>query len=360
MSVVTSKTSEIRGETRTTTTYHADPNCSQIGLADHAGVGGPADAAWDCDYCCGGAEMDDRPVDGEVDIPRRTYPNGRVDGGRSGVRRNQFGDARRPSDAQERYIRSLLRQLGSDADAWIADATERGVWTKREASRLIDGLKTALAQAGPDPEVADERRTNRYAGECVKCGQHVDAEAGYLAKDASGRWAAEHRGSCPEPQPVVETEPCPEGMHSLDGQIYKVQIAHHGSGLPYAKLLVVHGEGNAEFVYARGAIRNLSAKTLLTIEAAREFGALYGVCCVCAATLTDERSIELGIGPVCGQRVAEWACGKTLTKAQAQMLVELTSGPITSIRGGQLVTARALVRMGLVTFDGVTVRKAVA
>jgi hypothetical protein len=303
--------------------------------------------------------MDDRPMNGEADLPRRTFPNGRVDGGRSGARRNQFGDARRPSEAQERYIRSLLRQLGSDADAWIADATERGVWTKREASRLIDGLKTALAQAGPDPEVANERRTNRYASKCVKCGQWVDAEAGYLAKDANGKWAAEHKGACPEPQPVVEVEPAPVGIHRYEGQVYKVQLAVHGSGMPYAKLLVVHGEGDAEFVYAQGAIRNLSSATLLSLDEARKYGEIYGVCCNCGATLTDEGSIGAGIGPVCGQRILEWSTGIVLTKAQMQMYLKVVDGEVVRPRGGQLLTARALVGHGLVTFDGVDV-KAVA
>jgi hypothetical protein len=37
--------------------------------------------------------------------------------------------------------------------------------------------------------------------------------------------------------PVIE-EVSIEGMHRLDGQIYKVQVAVHGSGRPYAKVLV--------------------------------------------------------------------------------------------------------------------------
>lgn len=90
-----------------------------------------------------------------------------------------------------------------------------------------------------------------------------------------------------------------EGMHRLDGRIYKVQRAVHGSGHLYAKRLVEDGDGGWTFEYAAGAIRNLSESTRMTLEEAKEFGTLYGTCCVCGRTLTDENSIAAGIGPVC-------------------------------------------------------------
>lgn len=40
----------------------------------------------------------------------------------------------------------------------------------------------------------------------------------------------------------------------------------------------------------------------LTHEDAKAFGALYGMCCNCGRLLTNEVSIHLGIGPVCGKR----------------------------------------------------------
>lgn len=98
----------------------------------------------------------------------------------------------------------------------------------------------------------------------------------------------------------------PEGMHKWEGIIYKVQRAVHGSGNLYAKQLVQeeweedHAGGTEwKFVYAPGAIRNLSEETRLSIEEAKEFGALYGTCIVCGRTLTNEDSIEAGIGPIC-------------------------------------------------------------
>jgi hypothetical protein len=82
----------------------------------------------------------------------------------------------------------------------------------------------------------------------------------------------------------------------------------HGSGHLYCKRLVP-GDGygsKATFVYAPGMMPLLSAKTKMTLEEAKAFGALYGTCCVCGRTLTDEKSIAAGIGPVCAGK-GSWA-----------------------------------------------------
>ena len=99
-----------------------------------------------------------------------------------------------------------------------------------------------------------------------------------------------------------------EGMHKVGDDIYKVQRAVHGSGHLYAKRLVP-GEGygaKATFEYAPGILKTLSAATQMTLEEAKAFGALYGTCCVCGRTLTNEESIANGIGPVCGAK-GGWA-----------------------------------------------------
>lgn len=116
-----------------------------------------------------------------------------------------------------------------------------------------------------------------------------------------------------------------DGMYQFEGSIYKVQHAVHGSGNQYAKLAeiteingeccgeVVNGKctrcGTDElssysvsFSYAPGVVAKLRPEHKLSYEQAKAFGALYGTCCRCAKTLTDELSIHLGIGPVCGQR----------------------------------------------------------
>lgn len=95
------------------------------------------------------------------------------------------------------------------------------------------------------------------------------------------------------------------GMYVKDGVIYKVQRAVHGSGHMYAKRLVdpAYPGAKATFEFESGAIRSLTPDHRMSLEQAKEYGALYGVCCVCGATLTNEVSIEAGIGPVCGSRI---------------------------------------------------------
>jgi len=103
-----------------------------------------------------------------------------------------------------------------------------------------------------------------------------------------------------------------EGMYVHDGEIYKVQRAVHGSGRLYAKVLVVHDQnfdfqhgmtgGNATFEFAKGMVYKLKPEEKMTLEQAAEYGRLYGVCCVCGATLTDEDSIAAGIGPICASK----------------------------------------------------------
>lgn len=144
------------------------------------------------------------------------------------------------------YVRSLLAQRVCDADM-IARAERIESLSTREASSLIGDLQRAPKRAAA-----------------------VAAEV-------------------------------PEGMHKVEDRIYKVQRAVHGSRNLYAKRLVQHGE-NWSFEYAPGAMRNLSNETRMTLDEARAFGALYGTCCACGRTLTDESSIAAGIGPVCANK----------------------------------------------------------
>ncbi len=236
-------------------------------------------------------------------------------------------------------------------------------------------------------------KTNRYPGNCVKCGGRVKAEAGFLVKDNSKQaggtvWGVEHKpGECvknakpvesskrtispkqegflrsllaernpeanadeviaalntlpnpvagasamidalkklPKQAPKVHSEEVGDGfwyMHGDPGTVVKVQRAVHGSGNLYAKRLEIqedhtsftmqHGSSKQHpgvFEYWQGgynqlvkAVANGTAERL-TPEKASELGHLYGMCCCCGATLTDEISIAAGIGPVCAKKL---------------------------------------------------------
>ena len=128
-----------------------------------------------------------------------------------------------------------------------------------------------------------------------------------------------------QPRKNVVVVALEDGMYRMDGTIFKVQHAVHGSGHQYAKKLVGHRyceghestDGNItycngdcrpavetewKFEMAPGMIRRLRPEHKMSLADAKKFGALYGTCCVCGRTLTDEVSIEAGIGPVCAQK----------------------------------------------------------
>lgn len=122
------------------------------------------------------------------------------------------------------------------------------------------------------------------------------------------------RRATPKAGAAPSTQVTQDGMYRTpDGEIIKVQVAVHGSGSLYAKRLVkldvpkiVRGkERTHEFVYEAGLINRISPAMKMTLEDAKAWGRLYGACCVCGTTLTDDSidgSIERGIGPVCGKR----------------------------------------------------------
>ena len=103
-----------------------------------------------------------------------------------------------------------------------------------------------------------------------------------------------------KPAAPVELE---DGIYELDGDLYKVVHAVHGSGRQYAKVLVIEDGEGGTWEMARGVVSRLRPEMKVSLERARELGRIYGVCVRCGATLTDEESIEAGIGPVCSGKM---------------------------------------------------------
>lgn len=87
------------------------------------------------------------------------------------------------------------------------------------------------------------------------------------------------------------------GFYEMDKNIYKV-VRSPQTGNLYAKKFTTDG-----FEYATGAVYHLKTKGIaLTLEAAKAYGHIYGMCVICGRTLTDEQSIEMGIGPICASK----------------------------------------------------------
>ncbi len=108
-------------------------------------------------------------------------------------------------------------------------------------------------------------------------------------------------------KPFIPSRDLEAGFYSMDSQIYKVQANLAGTR-KYAKVLLVgeiaDGEfkGSWDYESAKGAIYHLRPEMKLSESEAAAFGKLYGICCICSARLTNEKSIERGIGPICAGR----------------------------------------------------------
>lgn len=141
--------------------------------------------------------------------------------------------------------------------------------------------------------------------------RQIDAVLNSKARDLAWAAARAEQVASVAARDVKPTEPVTHGMYRLTekrgsyetGSIFKVQKAVHGSGNLYAKILVVDAPGDGHFEYAPGAIRLVTVADRMTADEAAEWGRLYGMCIVCSATLTDEKSIAAGIGPICAGRV---------------------------------------------------------
>lgn len=120
---------------------------------------------------------------------------------------------------------------------------------------------------------------------------------------------ARTRRTRPAAQRRFDTESLEDGFYVYDKIVYKVIVAHHGSGRKYAKRLLSNGKWET----ARGAITRLRPEHKMTLKQALATakvyatdvdGELYGRCFVCGRTLTDEESIKANIGPVCAAKFA--------------------------------------------------------
>lgn len=180
--------------------------------------------------------------------------------------------------------------LNPEATTHIVDSVQHDAPVPHAASPAQLGFLSTLVE---------ERDYEGLNGNLYERAFDVATGSGKFISKAEATQLITALKGCPKLQGPTAPTQAPEGMHLLRGEVFKVQIAVHGSGRPYAKRLE---KGSGEFVYDKGAIRNLSEDTLMTLEQAKEFGHLYGRCCRCGRTLTDEGSIAAGIGPVCATK----------------------------------------------------------
>lgn len=190
-------------------------------------------------------------------------------------------------------INTMAARTGNDDLLDLVPDTEKPKAAPSPKQRaLIEKLTDELRSLDADLAKAAEEYTAR-----------MDAHNLWTPgrKGNISRWIDRLIAKVQELKAATELE---DGMYVLDGVIYKVQHAVHGSGRQYAKRLVPNSPGErASFEYAPGMVRKLRPEHRMTMEQAKEFGALYGTCCQCGRVLTNEDSIEAGIGPICASKL---------------------------------------------------------
>ena len=101
--------------------------------------------------------------------------------------------------------------------------------------------------------------------------------------------------------PTLAVEPV-EGFYTRDGFYYKV-VQSESTGRFYAYEGEPFPDRKIDWVYAgRRPLHNLTAAHRLNAEQAAQLGHLTGRCVFCSRKLTDDRSTEVGYGPICADR----------------------------------------------------------
>ena len=99
----------------------------------------------------------------------------------------------------------------------------------------------------------------------------------------------------------VRSAPAEKGYYLVAGSVFAVVLGKE-SGKLYAKKLIVAGK-KGSWVYAPGAVYTLKPDQKLTLEQAVALGHTLGCCMVCGRTLSDPKSVSMGIGPVCAKKL---------------------------------------------------------
>jgi len=225
------------------------------------------------------------------------------------------------SDKQIKFVSALLAKMAWNDDNavarkfisraalinvainWATDPSTMGsaVTDIATSSILGERVNQILAHAGVGANAENASMyaplTGKGASNMIKWLQSLPVKSD--AVRAAGSVTAK---AADNPIERVELE---DGMYMVDGKIYKVQHNLSGSR-QYAKTAHVRSNGDGtydvSFSYTPGAIAQVRPEHKLSYEQAKEFGALYGTCCCCGRTLSNELSIALGIGPICGER----------------------------------------------------------
>lgn len=189
---------------------------------------------------------------------------------KGGGRGKEPPQPRKPSPEMLRHIRYLLRHRNIP-QAYATEVQrylDEGMFSAGGAYRTIDKLKEF-------PERAEFNQPDQHPT------TQADLKEGvYRNPDTGELWAARHR------------------INEPNSPLYACIIIIRQQPVLGPNKEIIE-PAKIGFEYVRGGIRTLHPSWRLTVEQAKEFGNLYGVCLKCGSELSKEDSIERGMGPVC-------------------------------------------------------------
>lgn len=200
-------------------------------------------------------------------------------------------------------VKACYAQMQANVEAQRAELAAEQAYERHLEDRGFDDARAQEDHEARTGAVSFEEDRRRWEGSEYG---HEPHTAGY---EAQRSWGQE------------KTPDLADGIYRnpQTGDIFKIYRTVHGANQTVAKRLVLLDEPytktsrgkevevRAEFIYeGKKGLRGLTSEMRMTLEEAKKYGALYGVCVRCCLTLTREESIERSMGPVCAKK-ANWA-----------------------------------------------------
>jgi hypothetical protein len=238
------------------------------------------------------------------------------------------------SDAQKKFVLSLLKTKDTSelstrmVRGWTLDPSQIDTISKQHAIPFIDALKACPNKSvvitptdSAEKEIkGSDKQINWITKTLIPERNLTESDikalyirCNYYASNIISELLAMPKAS-KKAKEESKTEELVEGIYTDDVHTYKAYVSQDGSRLLCKALIeetheekIKGGFKTFEFSweYAGMAMRfiKLPAFRLVTGDEAKHYGRISGQCCRCGRRLTDETSVENGIGPECSKKI---------------------------------------------------------
>lgn len=184
-----------------------------------------------------------------------------------------------------------------------------GMCSFADASTILDELTQC-----PDTYLgATDAQVNHALRLARRLGIALDQDVAAMTRSAASKLITQlddlvQNGGASTEIVTATTPRVGEGLYLMDGEVYQVLRAVHGSGKLYTKKMfkltnpITQRDGRLRlygFDRVTGVFGKLRESMRMTPEQTAYYGKLYGCCVRCGLTLTRDESKDRMMGPVC-------------------------------------------------------------